>query len=71
VLQEYPDAVAPKKRLELDYMRDDFAKLFYSDLVSETPRLSILPKLKEVLQKNMEITLKEEGLLPIHRDYSL
>ena len=71
VLQEYPDAVAPKKREELDYMRDDFAKLFYPELVSATPKLSLLPKLKEVLQKNMKITLEEKHLLPIHRDYSL
>jgi len=71
VLHEYPDAVAPKKRKELDYMRDDFAKLFYPELVSATPSLALLPKLKEVLQKNMKITLKDNGLLPIHRDYSL
>lgn len=71
VLQEYPDAVAPKKREELDYMRDDFAKLFYPELVSATPKLSLLPKLKEVLQENMRITLEKKNLLPIHKDYSL
>ena len=70
VLNEFPQAVVPgKKREELDLLRDDFAKLFYPELNSATPSISLLPKLTKILQENMKITMEQHKLLPIHKNY--
>jgi len=72
VLDEFPEAIkSAKKRKELDYMRDDFAKLFFPEFRGAVPKLELLPKMYEVLQREMEITLKKEGLLPIPVKYRI
>ena len=72
VLDEFPEAVkSAKKREELDYMRDDFAKLFFPEFRGAVPKIELLPKMYEVLQREMEITLKKEGLLPIPKKYRI
>lgn len=70
VLEEFPDAVTPKKkREELDGMRDRMAKLFFPDFDhAEDPR-KLLPKLKTLLQEETEKQLKLEHLLPLRKDY--
>ena len=72
VLDEFPEAIkSAKKREELNYMRDDFAKLFFPEFRGAVPNLNLLPKMYEVLQREMEITLKKEGLLPIPKKYQI
>jgi arsenate reductase-like glutaredoxin family protein len=70
VLQEFPSAInSSRKRLELDLMRDRFAKLFYPQFNKAIPSLKLLPVLDEVLQRETKKALEEEGLLPIPKDY--
>ena len=70
VLQDFPNAVtSTRKRLELDTMRDRFAKLFYPDFNKAVPSLKLLPVLKEVLHKEVKTALETKRLLPIPKDY--
>jgi hypothetical protein len=70
VLQDFPSAInSSRKRLELDLMRDRFAKLFYPQFNKAVPSLALLPVLQEVLQRETKKALEEEGLLPIPKDY--
>jgi len=70
VLQEFPSAInSSRKRLQLDLMRDRFAKLFYPEFNKAVPSLKLLPVLEEVLQRETKKALEEEGLLPIPKDY--
>jgi hypothetical protein len=72
ILEEFPQAIqSAKKRKELDYMRDDFAKLFFPEFKGAVPKIELLPKMHEVLQREMEITLRKEGLLPIPLKYRI
>ena len=71
VLQEFPDAVRKYKRKELNYMKDEFAKLFFPELKHAIPNLKILDKMKEVLQAETKKALESAKLLPIPRDYQI
>jgi hypothetical protein len=72
ILQEFPSAIkSVKKRKELDYLRNSFAKLFFPDLKHVTPSLEILPKMREILQFEMEKALKSSKILPVSRDYRI
>ena len=70
VLQDFPQAVSSsRKRLELDTMRDRFAKLFYPEFNRAVPSLKLLPVLEEVLQRETKKALEEMDLLPIPKNY--
>lgn len=72
ILQDFPDAITPaRKRIELDLLRDQFAKLFYPELNNAIPNLKLIPKLNEVLQRETYKVLKLKNLLPIPADYQL
>lgn len=71
VLQEFPSAVKKNKRKELNLLKDDFAKLFFPELNKAVPDLKILPKLKEILQREMKKALELKHLLPVTRDYQI
>ena len=72
ILQEFPSAIkSVKKRKELDFLRNSFAKLFFPDLKHATPSLSILPKMREILQIEMEKALKSSKILPVTRNYKI
>ena len=72
ILQEFPSAIkSVKKRKELDFLRNSFAKLFFPDLKHVTPSLSILPKMREILQIEMEKALKSSKILPVTRNYKI
>lgn len=71
VLKEFPSAVSKYKRKELDLLKDDFAKLFFPELNKAVPNLKLLPKMKEVLQREMKKALELKHLLPITRDYQI
>ena len=69
ILEEFPQAIIQsRKRKELDLLKDDFAKLYFPDLIHATPNTK-LTYLREVLQENMKKSLKNANLLPIPRDY--
>lgn len=71
VLEEFPTAVRKCKRKQLDYMKDEFAKLFFPELKRAIPNLKMLPLMKEVLQREMKKALDSANLLPLSRDYDL
>ena len=72
VLNEFPNAISSvKKRKELDLLRNDFAKLYYPELKGIVPNMRLLPKMYEILQEKMKITLKEHKLLPIPQKYRI
>ena len=72
ILQDFPKAIkSSKKRQEIDFLKNSFAKLFFPDLKHATPSFSILPKMREILQDEMEKALKSSNLLPIPRDYRI
>jgi predicted nucleic acid-binding protein len=71
VLKEFPSAVSKYKRKELDLLKDEFAKLFFPELNKAVPNLKLLPKMKEVLQREMKKALELKHLLPITRDYQI
>jgi hypothetical protein len=71
VLEEFPSAVSKCKRKELDLLKDEFAKLFFPELNKAVPDLKLLPKMKEVLQREMKKALELKNLLPITRDYQI
>jgi len=70
VLDEFPEAVTPaKKREELDLMRDRMAKLYFPEFDGASDPKKLLPRLREVLQDEMEKELRKEHLLPVRKDY--
>ena len=71
VLDEFPTAVRKYMRKQLNYMKDEFAKLFFPELKTAIPNLKMLPLMKEVLQKEMKKALVSANLLPLSRDYDL
>jgi hypothetical protein len=71
VLEEFPAIVRKCKRKQLDLMKDEFAKLFFPELNKAVPDLKLLPKMKEVLQREMKKALELKNLLPITRDYQI
>jgi hypothetical protein len=71
VLEEFPKVVRKNKRKELNYMKDEFAKLFFPELNQAIPNLKILDKMKEVLQSETKKALKSANLLPLHKDYQI
>ena len=71
VLDEFPTAVRKYMRKQLNYMKDEFAKLFFPELKRAIPNLKMLPLMKEVLQKEMKKALDSANLLPLSRDYDL
>jgi hypothetical protein len=72
ILEEFPEAIkSAKKREELDLMRDDFAKLFFPEFRLAVPSIELLPEMKEILQNEMKITLKQKKLLPIPKKYQI
>jgi hypothetical protein len=71
VLEEFPSAVRKYKRKELNYMKDEFAKLFFPELKRAIPNLKMLPMMKEVLQSEMKKALDLANLLPLSRDYQI
>jgi len=72
VLEEFPQAVTQsRKRKQLDYLKDYFAKLYFPELNKATPNLDLLPLLKEVLQRECKDELTKHKLLPIPRDYRI
>ena len=71
VLEEFPTAVRKYKRKELNYMKDEFAKLFFPELKRAIPNLKMLPMMKEVLQSEMKKALDLANLLPVSRDYQI
>lgn len=71
VLEEFPSAVRKYKRKELNYMKDEFAKLFFPELKRAIPNLKMLPMMKEVLQSEMKKALESANLLPLSRDYQI
>lgn len=71
LLEEFPNAVRKNKRKELNYMKDEFAKLFFPELKHAVPNLKILDKMKEVLQSETKKALEAAKLLPIPRDYQI
>jgi len=71
VLDEFPAAVRKNKRKELNYMKDEFAKLFFPQLKHAIPNLKMLEKMKEVLQSETKKALESANLLPVSRDYQI
>lgn len=71
VLEEFPSAVSKYKRKELDLLKDEFAKLYFPEFNKAVPNLKLLPKMKEVLQREMKKVLELKNLLPITRDYQI
>jgi len=71
VLEETKTQNKVNTRKELDLLKDDFAKLFFPELKHALPDLKLLPKLREVLQKEMKKALEVASLLPIPRDYRI
>ena len=72
ILDEFPQAITQaRKRRELDLLRDYFAKLYFPALSKAVPNLTLLPKLREVLQKETKLALEESKLLPVPRDYRI
>ena len=70
LLDEFPDALTPaKKREELDLMRDRMAKLYFPEFNDASDPQKLLPRLREVLQDEMEKELEKEHLLPIRKEY--
>ena len=70
LLDEFPDAITPaKKREELDLMRDRMAKLYFPEFNDASNPQKLLPRLREVLQDEMEKELRKEHLLPVRKDY--
>jgi hypothetical protein len=72
VLEEFPKAITQvRKRKQLDFMRDRFAKLYFPEFNKAIPNLDLLPKLEQVLQDEMEKALRSMKLLPIPRKYEI
>ena len=71
VLSIHPKPQPIKKRKQLDLMHDEFAKLFFPELSRATPKIALLPKLREILQENMKITLQKHKLLPVPKIYNI
>lgn len=69
LLEEFPKAVQPKKRQELDWMRDRMAKLYFPAFDDATNPAKLLPHLETLLQERMRQGLEERGLLPLPKDY--
>jgi len=71
VLEEFPQAISQvRKRKEIDLLKNDFAKLFFSELRNATPNTK-LSYLRDILQDETKKALKEANLLPIPRDYTI
>jgi len=68
VLKEFPTS-AEKKRLELDRMRDDMAKLYYPEFDTAKNPAFLLPSLERKLQEETRKQLEEAGFLPLRGDY--
>jgi hypothetical protein len=72
VIRDFPNAITQtRKRKQLDLLRDYFAKLYFPELDNAVPNVKLLPKLEEVLQSEMKITLKANELLPIPQKYQI
>lgn len=71
LLEEFPKAVQPKKRQELDWMRDRLAKLYFPAFDTATSPTKLLPSLKTLLQEKTKIALTERHLLPLPTAYRL
>jgi len=71
VLEEFPDQTKPKRRKELDFMRDRFAKLYFPKYNSATPSTKLIPELEQTLQDETRKELTEAKLLPIPSKYRI
>jgi len=70
ILKEFPEALTTaRKRKELDLMRDRMAKLYLHEFDDATDPKELLPRLREVLQNEMNRELSKEHLLPIRKEY--
>ena len=70
LLKEFPEAVsASKKRIELDLMRDRMAKLFYREFDDASDPRKLIPRLREVLERETKKALEEKRLLPLSSHY--
>lgn len=70
VMKEFPKAVsASKKKVELDLMRDRMAKLFYGEFDDATDPKALLPRLRNVMEREAEKALKAKKLLPLSPHY--
>ena len=69
VLEEFPSVVAPRKREELDLMRDRMAKLFYPEFDHAKDPKKLLPRLEVVLQEETKKELARQHLLPVSKNY--
>lgn len=70
VLVEFPKATSPaRRREELDLMRDRMGKLFYGEFANATNPKELLPRLREVLERETKKALEELKLLPLSKYY--
>ena len=66
VLKEFPGVVTSKrKRVQLDNMRNDMAKLFYSEYNNSKDVEKLLPALEQTLQEETKKRMEELQLLPV------
>lgn len=71
VLEEFPQAISQvRKRKEIDLLKNEFAKLFFSELRNATPNTK-LSYLRDILQDETKKALEKANLLPIPRDYTI
>ena len=72
LLEEFKEATtAPKRKKELDLMRDRMAKLYFHEFDGATNPRQLLPDLKEVLNKETKKAMDEKKLYPLSPDYRL
>ena len=72
VLKNFPNAITQaRKRQEMDMLRNQFANLFFPELNHAVPSFNLLPKMTDILQREMKITLEKQHLLPIPKDYTI
>lgn len=66
VLQEFPNIISSKrKRVQLDKMRNDMAKLYYPDYDHSKNVEKLLPALEQTLQDETKKKMEELQLLPV------
>ena len=66
VLKEFPEVITSKrKRVQLDNMRNDMAKLYYPEYNNSKDVEKLLPALEETLQEETKKKMEELQLLPV------
>lgn len=70
LLNEFPEATTKSKRREqLALMRDRMAKLFFPEFDDASDPRQLIPRLREVLERETKKALEEKRLLPLSQNY--